>query len=195
VKFKPIQFIWKILNKPLFGTIVIPKDTSIDPTSFTEEDYPVYCTKCLYLLHGLEDGPCPECGTKFERGKLLVTQYLLYPWVIPFSKTRFRKVNFITGVLGFVLIGISICGILLSIFIAPSPVNPAVVNKALSNVEIYMYVFRIGLFVLGATIILHVVMLLCYVLYLRKIKIKRRSVRDTVIQILDEANQNLDQKN
>lgn len=63
------------LNKPLFGTRVIPKDAVVDATAFSEDEYPVHCTKCGYLLRGLEDGLCPECGTFFERGRLLVVQY------------------------------------------------------------------------------------------------------------------------
>ena len=48
---------------------------SVDPALFPEADYPVHCSKCQYLLTGLPDGPCPECGQPFERGKLLVSQY------------------------------------------------------------------------------------------------------------------------
>jgi len=68
--------LWSLLNKPLFGTHVIPRDASVDPTLFPEQEYPVYCSKCTYLLRGLPDGKCPECGTSFERGKLLVRTYV-----------------------------------------------------------------------------------------------------------------------
>lgn len=181
------------MHKPIFGTIVIPEDTSIDPKLFPEEDYPISCAKCVYLLCGLDDGLCPECGTPFERGKLLITQYLLYPWVIPLKKSRVKKISFIIGVLGFLLVGISICGTLLSIFTTQSSPNPATVNTVLLNVQTYMYVGRVGLFVIGAAVISHLAMLLCYVMYLRKIKEKRRFVRDAVIQILDNVNQQVDQ--
>jgi hypothetical protein len=61
----------------MFGTRVIPRDATVDPTLFSEEEYPVYCPKCEYLLRGLPDGKCPECGTAFERGRLLVRQYVV----------------------------------------------------------------------------------------------------------------------
>ena len=66
----------EILTRPLFGTRVIPKDAVVDPALFPEEEFPVYCPKCDYLLRGLPDGPCPECGTRFARGQLLVRQYV-----------------------------------------------------------------------------------------------------------------------
>jgi len=64
------------LTKPIFGTIVIPKDATIDPSLFSEEAYPVHCAKCGYNLRGLPDGRCPECGTEFPRGQLLVRTYV-----------------------------------------------------------------------------------------------------------------------
>ncbi len=71
-----ISAVWSLLHKPLFGTHVIPRDASVDPTLFPEQEYPVYCSKCSYLLRGLPDGKCPECGTSFERGHLLVRTYV-----------------------------------------------------------------------------------------------------------------------
>ena len=68
--------LWSVLNKPLFGTRAIPRDAAVDPTLFSEDEYPVHCPKCGYLLRGLPDGRCPECGTPFERGRLLVQQYV-----------------------------------------------------------------------------------------------------------------------
>lgn len=66
----------RLLYRPLFGTFVVPKDARVDPTLLSEQDFPVYCPKCDYLLRGLDDGPCPECGRPFERGALLVRQYV-----------------------------------------------------------------------------------------------------------------------
>ena len=68
--------LWSLLHKPLFGTRVIPPEAAVDPTLFSEDEYPVHCPKCSYLLRGLPDGRCPECGTPFERGRLLVQQYV-----------------------------------------------------------------------------------------------------------------------
>ena len=67
------------LARPLFGTRVIPHDARVDPALFSEEDYPIYCGTCGYNLRGLPDGPCPECGKPFERGRELVVSYVLNP--------------------------------------------------------------------------------------------------------------------
>ena len=63
-------------NKPLFGMIVVSKDAAVDPALFPEDAYPIYCSKCHYNLRGLPDGRCPECGTDFTRGQLLVRTYV-----------------------------------------------------------------------------------------------------------------------
>lgn len=68
--------IWSMLNVPLFGTKVIPRNAAVDPARFSEQEFPVTCPKCGYLLRGLPDGNCPECGKPFERGRLLVLQYV-----------------------------------------------------------------------------------------------------------------------
>lgn len=65
------------LRRPILGTAVVPPDARVDPAAFPEEDFPVYCPRCEYLLRGLPDGRCPECGLEFERGRLLVTEYAL----------------------------------------------------------------------------------------------------------------------
>ena len=54
----------------------IPPGTCVDPAAFPEDDYPIYCLRCGYNLHGLPDGRCPECGDEFARGHLLVEQYV-----------------------------------------------------------------------------------------------------------------------
>lgn len=53
------------------------EDTVVDPADFPEVDFPVICMKCRYELRGLRDGPCPECGEKFTRGRLLVIEYFI----------------------------------------------------------------------------------------------------------------------
>lgn len=67
------------LNELWFGTRVSRCDAWVEPSSFPEEEYPVYCGKCGYLLRGLPGGKCPECGEVFERGRLLVCQYV-FEW-------------------------------------------------------------------------------------------------------------------
>ncbi len=56
---------------------IIPPETRVDPALFPEEEFPVVCPKCSYLLRGLPDNRCPECGREFDRGRLLVEQYLI----------------------------------------------------------------------------------------------------------------------
>jgi hypothetical protein len=56
--------------------LTIPPETRVDPSLFPEENYPVFCPECDYLLRGLPDNRCPECGREFERGGLLVEQYV-----------------------------------------------------------------------------------------------------------------------
>jgi hypothetical protein len=62
----------RLLHKPLFGTRVIPRDAAVDPQPFPDDEFPVWCERCGYLLCGLPDGKCPECGTKFVRSQRLV---------------------------------------------------------------------------------------------------------------------------
>lgn len=69
------QRIAKLLRKPLFGTTVVPRDARVDPAEFPENEFPVNCAKCGYLMDGLPDGRCPECGVEFDRGRRLVAQY------------------------------------------------------------------------------------------------------------------------
>ena len=57
----------RLLRRPLFGTFVVPKNARVDPAVFPEEEFPIYCLKCGYLLRGLPDGPCPECGRSCYR--------------------------------------------------------------------------------------------------------------------------------
>lgn len=59
--------------------LTIPPETRVDPSPFTEDEFPVYCPKCGYLLRGLPDGRCPECGREFDHGRLLVEQYVREP--------------------------------------------------------------------------------------------------------------------
>lgn len=69
----------EMLRRPLFGTRVIPREARVDPALFPEEEFPIYCGRCGYNLRGLPDGPCPECGTPFDRGRDLVLSYVRFP--------------------------------------------------------------------------------------------------------------------
>jgi len=68
--------IQRFLNRPLWGHSPVPADAVADTDLLPEDEFPVRCPKCDYLLRGLPDGRCPECGEPFERGELLVRQYV-----------------------------------------------------------------------------------------------------------------------
>ena len=59
-----------------FGRI-IPPNARANPAQLSESEFPIVCPKCDYLLHGLTVPRCPECGRDFDRGRLLVEQYVL----------------------------------------------------------------------------------------------------------------------
>lgn len=67
---------FRALDRALFGTTVIPASARVDPSKFPPEEFPVHCPKCDYLLNSLTEQRCPECGKPFDRGRLLVVQYL-----------------------------------------------------------------------------------------------------------------------
>lgn len=93
------------LNRPLFGTRVIPPDARVDAARFPEAEFPIYCPKCEYLLRGLPDGRCPECGEPFERGHLLVLEYVR--WRVPQQQRFNRFVTRLLIVTGLVLLGVT----------------------------------------------------------------------------------------
>lgn len=73
---KPPTYCQRLLRRAAARKLVIPSDTRVDPAMFPEDEFPVFCSKCDYLLHGLPDNRCPECGNEFDRGRLLVQQYV-----------------------------------------------------------------------------------------------------------------------
>jgi hypothetical protein len=81
----------RVFFKPLFGTVPIPRDTRVDPSQFPETEFPLHCPCCGYLLRGVPDGPCPECGTPFERSLRIVQQYVREPWSVHQYPTRFAR--------------------------------------------------------------------------------------------------------
>ncbi len=64
---------------PLFGTRVIPADARLRLEALPEEEFPIVCDRCGYLLRGLPEDRCPECGTAFDRHRLLLRSYV-YGW-------------------------------------------------------------------------------------------------------------------
>ena len=59
-----------------FGRI-IPPSARANPAQFSEAEFPIVCPKCDYLLRGLTVPRCPECGRDFDRGRLLIEQYVI----------------------------------------------------------------------------------------------------------------------
>ena len=94
----------RILYYPLWGHVV-PRDAKVDPKRFPEDEFPVWCPKCRYLLRGISDGRCPECGSPFEMGRLLVRQYVR-EWGLP-SQHRLRKVWITCSSIGLVITALS----------------------------------------------------------------------------------------
>jgi len=92
---------WLFRHRPAFNAM-IPPDARVDPDRFPEEEFPLYCPKCDYLLRGLPGNRCPECGQAFDRGRLLVEQYVIQQgkptW--PPAKRYAKK----TAVIGLILL-------------------------------------------------------------------------------------------
>jgi hypothetical protein len=65
---------------------IIPADARVDPAGFPDKSFPVLCPDCRYLLRGLSGNACPECGGTFDRGRLLVEQYVMRPDTCLFAR-------------------------------------------------------------------------------------------------------------
>lgn len=100
-----------VLKRPLFGTRVIPAGARVDPSQFSEDEFPVYCPKCDYLLRGLPAARCPECGADFDRGKLLVEQYVTVDGLPRLRRGRLNRLAYWVAMAGLCLVGIGGYGI------------------------------------------------------------------------------------
>lgn len=56
---KPRSGLGAFLGTPIFGTVVIPAGARVDATRFSDDEFPVECPKCGYLLRGLSSDRCP----------------------------------------------------------------------------------------------------------------------------------------
>ena len=137
----------QFFTKPLFGTRVLPKDAVVDPALFSEKEFPVRCTKCAYLLRALADGPCPECGTPFRRGRLLVRQYVQQwqgpIWQVTAAGRWSRRLFWI----GLALILLSSIGFGSLKYLLPAgqpPATPAQVSSGIRFVVILLAVEVVG---------------------------------------------------
>ena len=83
---------------------LIPPEARADASQLPEDVFPVYCPRCRYDLRTLPDGPCPECGRPFDRGRLLVEQYVIGA-VDPECRPVHNRA-IIAFILGFALLGI-----------------------------------------------------------------------------------------
>lgn len=72
-----VQFLRRLLRYRMVSGEIIPPDARVDPDEFPEKEFPLYCPECDYLLRGLPEARCPECGHPFDRGRLLVEQYVI----------------------------------------------------------------------------------------------------------------------
>jgi hypothetical protein len=82
-----------LLHKPLFGSTAILRGARLDSSRFTEDEFPVSCARCGYLLRGLPDGLCPECGEPFDRAGLLVQEYIHDPVRHPVTHARWKLIE------------------------------------------------------------------------------------------------------
>lgn len=98
----------RILVHPFVGGM-LPRKGRVNPDLFPENDYPTWCLKCGYLLRGLKENRCPECGQEFDRGHLLVKEYVVewHKWVFRPSRAGrlFRHVVLPVSMGGFLLAG------------------------------------------------------------------------------------------
>lgn len=101
---------------------VIPPETRVDPSRFSEDEFPVSCPQCEYELRGLSGECCPECGRPFDRGRLLVEQYLLCRDLPLSAIGKFARTVAVAG--WFVLIAAGICFGLVLTRIDPNRIDP-----------------------------------------------------------------------
>jgi hypothetical protein len=153
---RPFDRLAARLNRPIFGTRVIPRDARVDPALFPEDEFPIHCRKCGYLLRGLPDGLCPECGTPFERGRLLVVTYVDDPLRRTWRHTRAGRVFIGLTIGGLAAIAASYSGVIIyglwvwvmsrnKLRVPPAAVSaPSVMYAIMSVVQVLVLFSLIG---------------------------------------------------
>lgn len=185
VDIKILQSFKEFIDRPIFGSKDVPTDASVDPTLFPEKEYPVYCPKCTYRLSGLHEQRCPECGTPYNLGKLIVHQYCLFPESILWKLSRLRKIITNSMIIGMLLCCISVGGIyLLKNTLQHNIDTFTPVDK--NNILLAVYV-GLGCLWLGASFLfVSVVGFFVFILhckrYFREIKIKRQNIHNVIIE-------------
>lgn len=130
---------------------VIPPDARADPARFPDEQFPLFCPACDYSLRGLEQGRCPECGREFERGRLLVEQYVVERGWRRWGRTRrYAKWTFI---LAMVVVVVSQGIITLTLCV----VDPA--KQGTRGLDTMMWVTSLLFYPAGAAVVLLLVSL------------------------------------
>lgn len=92
---------------------LIPPEARVNPIAFPEDEFPVFCPSCCYPLQGLPGPACPECGQPFDRGRLLVEQYIIEQASRPANRGRPFRVGLWMLIC---LAGMVIGGIALSLY-------------------------------------------------------------------------------
>lgn len=114
------QKVLDLLNKPLFGTKVIPRNAVVNPDLFAEDEFPIWCERCGYSLKQLSEGRCPECGLEFTRGRTLVIEYLTGPRAWRGRRLWFRRRSSATQRIGRIM---CVAGLVpLAILVLASPI-------------------------------------------------------------------------
>lgn len=129
-----------LLQRPLLGTRVVPRDSQLDLDLLPEDEFPIFCETCGYLLRGLPDGRCPECGNSFERSHLLLRQYVHEWFDVLLRTTLTGRVILWSTWAGLALVVLNLLGMLAVAFgggllfrfpasVGTSPNTPATLEK------------------------------------------------------------------
>ncbi len=144
----------------------VARDAEVDPLLFSEEAFPVHCPGCGYLLRGLPDGRCPECGRPFKRGQLLVRQYVHEPIQLPWR----RRQLLIALAAEFVIL---VTGI--TLFLATRSAPAANLIQHFQTLVLLPYALLAGLWIVSGAIIHHTIR------RHQQLRQKREQVREAVL--------------